>query len=147
MPNIPQDIASYFFASQEDKDAAQRISDAVALHFTAAGHDFYDNVVNRWAVFRLSDGRSPDGNTLYGSKDEAVHFQKGRSKDMCYLKLVDAISPKDAWHFLRVNRHPMVDTTAPEHVINPQLMPHMSNLTRRQRRAIGEHHRRYSRGR
>lgn len=141
-------LQSFAFASQEDKDAAQRISDAVGMHFSAHNaNEFFDNVVNKWAVFRLSDGSSPDGNTLYETKDDAIRYAKGRNKDYCYLKLVDHISPQDAWHFLRVNRHPLVDTTAPEHIINPQITPHMSNLTRRQRRAIAEHNRRYSSGR
>jgi hypothetical protein len=130
-----------FFETQANKDAAQRISDAVSLHITAAS-DVWD-IVNKWTVFRLTDGSSPDGNTLYDSKDDAVRTMRGHAKDYCYLKITpDGIRLKDAWHFLRINRHPMIDTTAPEHIINPKLMPHMSNLTRRQRRAIAAETRR-----
>lgn len=138
---------SFAFANQADRDAAQRISDAVGLHFVAAGAGMFESVVNKWAIFRLTDGSSPDGNTLYDSKDDALRHAKGRSSDYCYLQLVDHISPQDAWHFLRVNRHPMVNTTAPPHIINPQITPHMSNLTRRQRRAIAQHNRRFASGR
>jgi hypothetical protein len=129
---------SLFFESQDDKDAAQRISDAVALHLIAA-NDIMD-IAGQWCVFRLSDGSSPDSHTLYESKADAVRCMRGHAKDFCYLVITpDGIRPKDAWHFLRINRHPFIDTTAPEHVINPVLMPHMSNLTERQRRAIDAH--------
>jgi hypothetical protein len=126
---------SLFFENQANKDAAQRIADAVALHLLAA--DDLMDAVGQWCVFRLTDGSSPDGHTLYECKDDAVRMMRGHAKDFCYLRITpDGIRPNDAWHFLRTNRHPFIDTTAPEHVINPVLMPHMSNLTRRQRRAI-----------
>jgi hypothetical protein len=134
--------APLFFQSQDDQDAAQRISDAVALHLTAASDPM--EIVGKFCVFRLSDGTSPDGHTLYDYKDDAVRTMRGHAKDFCYLRITpDGIRPKDAWIFLRVNRLPHIDTTAPEHRINPVLMPHMSNLTRRQRRTIAEHNRRY----
>lgn len=138
MGNLAQISAeSWFFLPQKEKDAAQRIADAVSLHLTAA-NDIMD-AVGKWCVFALADGRSPDGNTLYDSKDDALRHTSPREKDHCYLKITpDGITPKDAYHFLKVNRHPMIDTTAPEHRINPVLMPHMSNLTARQKRAINE---------
>jgi hypothetical protein len=142
MGNLAQISAeNWFFLPQTEKDSAQRIADAVSLHLTAA-NDIMD-AVGKWCVFALADGRSPDGNTLYDSKDDALRLVKGNAKDYCYLKITpDGITPKDAYHFLKVNRHPMIDTTAPEHRINPVLMPHMSNLTARQKRAINDEMRR-----
>lgn len=133
-PNDPR----HFFASQEDKDAAQRIHDTVALHLVAAS-DIMD-AVGKWCVFALSDGRS-DG-VLYDEKHHAVAAMRGHSKDYCYLKITpDGIRPPDALSYLRTNRHPWIDTTSPVHVINPHIFPHMSNLTpaqRREAKAIAE---------
>lgn len=127
--------------SAEDWDAAKRISDTVNLHLVATT-DPMENV-GKWCVFALVDGKT-DG-VAYDSKDDALRHTR-HSKDHCYLQITpDGISQKDALHFLRINRHPMIDTTAPEHVIGPQLFPRFSNLsprTRQQMKAIAEaqHH-------
>lgn len=122
--------------AKKNQDAAQRISDTVSLHLVAAT-DLHEEVVGQWCAFRLDDGRSD--NTVYPTKDDAIRHQKGNPKDYCYLKITpDGIRPKDAWHFLKVNRHPFIDTTAPEHVINPAIFPHMSNLSPRQRRRVAQ---------
>lgn len=127
-----ENAIAHAFAPQNDKDAAQRLADTVSLHLVAASDMF--EIVGKWCVFRLDDGRS-DG-ALYDSKDDALRHTK-HSKDHCYLRMTpDGITARDAWHFLRANRHPMIDTTAPEHVINAQTMPHMSNMTRAQRRIV-----------
>jgi hypothetical protein len=127
---------SLFFESQANKDAAQRMADTVALHFAAAVGDIMAPV-GKWCVFALRDGSS-DG-VLYDSKDDAVRIKEPYAKDYCYLKVTpDGISPSDAWRFLRVNRLPMIDTTAPEHHVNNAVMPHMSNLTTRQKQAINQ---------
>lgn len=103
---------------QENSDAARRISDTVKLHLVAASDIM--NAVGKWCVFALRDGMS-DG-VLYDSKEDAVRIHKSRAKDYCYLKITpDGINQRDAWHFLKANRHPMIDTTAPEHVINPMI--------------------------
>lgn len=105
---------------QKNSDAARRISDTVKLHLVA-NKDIMD-AVNRWCAFTLSDGMS--NGVLYDSKEDAVNNKKSRAKDFCYLKVTpDGITQKDAWHFLKANRHPMVDTTAPEHRINPMIYP------------------------
>lgn len=130
-------MGEYWFAPEAEKDSAKRISEAVSLHLVAAT-DILDPV-GKWCVFALRDGRSPDGNTLYDCKEDAVRMMRSHAKDYCYLRITpDGITPKDAYHFLKVNRHPMVDVTAPEHVHNFDLMPHMSNLTERQKEAINE---------
>lgn len=120
-------------ASQKDKDAAQRIVDTVSLHLVAATDPI--DVVGQWCAFRLDDGLS-DGE-IYPSKDDAIRFQKGNPKDYCYLKITpDGIRLKDAWHYLKTNRHPMIDTTAPEPIINPSLYPRFSNLSPGQKVAL-----------
>lgn len=120
--------------AQENQDAAKRISETVNLHLVVA-RDILEEAVGQWAAFRLDDGRS-DG-SLYPTKDDCIRHQKGNPHDYCYMKITpDGISVKDAWGFLRINRHPMIDTTAPEHVINPHLFPRFSNLTPAQRREL-----------
>jgi hypothetical protein len=120
----------------ENQDAARRISDSVSLHIIAAT-DVYE-IVGQWCAFSLQDGRSD--NTLYPSKDDAIRHQKGNPKNYCYLKITpDGIRPKDAWSFLRTNRHPMIDTTAPEYVHNPQIYPHMSNMSPLERARLKLH--------
>lgn len=100
-------------------DAAQRISDCVSLHLVVAT-DIMQEAVGMWAAFKLEDGTSD--NNLYPTKEIAISKQKGIAKNYCYLKITpDGISRKDAMHFLRANRNQMVDTTAPEHVVNPKI--------------------------
>jgi hypothetical protein len=114
-------------------EAGQRMADTVNLHMVAASDRM--EAVGKWCVFHLDDGRS-DG-VLYDTKDDAVRAMKGRSKDHCYLEITpDGITANDALRFLRINRHPFIDTTAPVHVINPTIFPHMSNLTPQQRQTV-----------
>jgi len=119
--------------SIDDMDAATRIKDTVSLHLVAAS-DLMD-VVGHWCAFKLRDGTGD--NTLYPSKDEAISHQLGNPKDYCYLRITpDGISVKDALVYLRMNRNPLIDTTAPEHIINPVLFPRFSNLTPTQRETL-----------
>ena len=114
-------------------DAAKRISDTVNLHLVAAQD--LQHVYGKWCAFKLEDGRS-DG-VIYPTKEIAIEHQKSDPKQYCYLKITpDGISVKDAWHFLKANRHPAIDTTAPEHVVNPTIFPKFSNLTRSQKREL-----------
>ena len=116
--------------AKELQDAGQRIHDTVTLHILANPDRMA--VVGKWCAFRLDDGRSD--NTLYDTKDDAVRAQKGRSKDHCYLKITpDGITAHEAGRFLMINRHPLIDTTAPEEVINPKIFPRFSNLSTGQR--------------
>jgi hypothetical protein len=122
--------------AKANQDAAKRISDTVALHLTAA-NDLVD-CVGCWCAFKLEDGTS-DG-AIYDTKNDAIYHQLGNSKDYCYLKIPpDGITVKDAWHFLKINRHPLIDTTAPEHIINPRIFSRFSNLTPAQRQTLAQH--------
>jgi hypothetical protein len=114
----------------EDWDAAKRISDTVNLHLVATT-DPMENV-RKWCVFALSDGATD--NIVYDTKDDALRHTR-HSKDHCYLQITpDGITQNDALRFLRINRHPMIDTTAPEHVTNRQIFPRFSNLSPATRR-------------
>ena len=116
--------------TRENWDAAQRISDTVSLHMVAASN--FMDAVGKWCVFKLEDGRS-DGH-IYDSKDDAIRHQQGDPKHYCYLKITpDGITTKDAWHFLKINRNPFIDSTSPEHVINPYVYERFSNLTKAQK--------------
>lgn len=121
--------------SPKDRDAAKRMSDTVSLHLTAAD-DILD-AAGQWCAFHLDDGMT-DG-ALYPSKQTAMDHQKGDPKHYCYLKIPpDGITQKDAWHFLRANRLPFIDTTSPEHVINKTVFPKHSNIPKQQRHRLNE---------
>lgn len=118
--------------AQQLYDAARRLSDIVSQHMVDAS-DVWE-IVGKWCAFHLDNGVS-DGN-IYLTKDDAIRHQSN-PKSYCYLKLTpDGITPKDAMHFLRINRHPMIDTTSPEHVINPAIYPRFSNLSPAQKREL-----------
>lgn len=115
---------------QKETDAGQRIVDAVNLALVA-NTDTLTNV-GKWMAFKLEDGSTD--HTIYDHKQDAVNDKKSRAKDYCYLKIdPQGIPLKHALHFLKINRHPMIDTTAPEHVINPALYPRFTNLTPEQK--------------
>src|SRR5258707_15765618 len=63
-------------------DGAKRISDACNMHWIAQGWDS----TKYWCAFKLEDGRTPDNNTLYDSKRDAVRHQT--DEFLClYVKL------------------------------------------------------------
>ena len=102
------------------------MSDTVALHLLATS-DLHENV-GRWCAFKLEDGTT-DGDT-YPSKDDAIRMQKGNPKQYCYVKIPPTGMPlNEAAIYLRLSRHPMIDNTSPEHVINNTYFPRFSNLT------------------
>lgn len=103
------------------QDAAKRIVETVTLHLIANNQQGdIMGAVNKWCAFRLSDGTSD--NVLYPSKAEAVAHMKSRCKEYCYLRITpDGIGERDAMRFLVINRHPFIDVTAPEHIINRQI--------------------------
>lgn len=124
--NLRQDTA--------DMDAGKRFADAVNLHLQAAmaSGDLMD-AVGQWVAISLADGSS-DGN-LYPDKETAV-FNQHYPKDNGYIKITpDGITPQDALKLLRLMRNPMIDNTAPEHIINPYFFPRFSNLSPAQKRA------------
>lgn len=81
-------------------DAAKRIADACTLHWVAQHWDS----TKYWVAFRLEDGRSPDNNTLYDSKRDAVRHQS--DEFLClYVKLQPGgVNVCQAEAFLKMNR-------------------------------------------
>lgn len=128
---------------QNYSDDAKRCSEAVNLHITAAiAQGDIMGAVNHWIAIKLEDGSSPDSNSLYDTKEQAVTHQSN-PKHCCYIKITpDGMSVRDAASYLRINRHPFIDTTAPEHKINPTIYPRFSNLTREQKMSLIEQERR-----
>ncbi len=119
--------------AQEFLDAAQRMSDTITLHLLATS-DLHENV-GRWCAFKLEDGRSD--NDTYPSKDDAIRMQKGDPKQYCYVKIPPTGMPlNDAVAYLRISRHPMIDNTSPEHVINRSYFPRFSNLSPAQKQDL-----------
>lgn len=125
---------------QELADAAKRIVDTVSLHFAAAS-DILDPA-GKWCAFSLEDGTS-DGH-LYDSKVDAMRHQPRNPKLYCYMKLTpDGINIRDATRFLVINRNPAIDTTSPEHIINPRIYKRFSNLSSSQKQTLINQARRY----
>lgn len=116
-------------------DAAKRCSDTVNLHITAAiAQGDIDVAMGKWIAIKLEDGSSD--NTLYDTKDDAIKYQSN-PKLCCYIKIPpDGMTLKHAESYLRINRHPMIDTTAPEHIINPYIFPRFSNLNYAQKQIL-----------
>lgn len=106
---------------KQDRDAAQRMSDAVSLHLTAAksNGDMMD-AVNKWIACRLDDGK--DSGELYDNKDQAIHFGPKRlgrlPRQCCYIQIpVGGMPLKDAASFLHTSRLPFIDTTTPVEIV------------------------------
>lgn len=78
-------------ATQEERDAVQRLCDAVNVHVLAQKSEAF----GKYVAIRLSDGRSPDG-ALYDTRADAVRHQPD---PWCfYVKVAPGgIRPKEAW--------------------------------------------------
>lgn len=81
-PLLMQHVAGCPWRAKGHSDAAKRISDATMLHWVA----LHWACTKYWVAFRLEDGRSPDNNTLYDSKRDAVRHQSDEFLSM-YVKL------------------------------------------------------------
>jgi hypothetical protein len=79
-------------ATQEEKDAAQRLCDAVNVHVQAIGSEAF----GKYVAVRLEDGRSVDGN-LYDSRADAVRHTI--HDPWCFYVKVNpgGIQPREAW--------------------------------------------------
>jgi hypothetical protein len=100
VPLIMMHVGGCPWRDKGHSDAAKRISDATMLHSIATGWD-----INKyWAAYKLEDGRSPDSNTLYDSKRDAVRHQL--DEFLCvYIKLrYGGINVCEAEAFLKYNR-------------------------------------------
>jgi hypothetical protein len=71
MTLILQHVAGCPWRAVGHSDEAKRMSDATMLHWVANGWDS----TKYWVAFKMEDGRSPDNNTLYDSKRDAVRHQ------------------------------------------------------------------------
>lgn len=79
-------------------DEAKRISDAMNLHALAG-------MKGKWVCFALADGTSPDGNTVYDTREEAVLFRRWDRDNFIYLQIApDGMQAKIAQDFLRYAR-------------------------------------------
>jgi hypothetical protein len=88
--NSPVSVQTY-------PDDARRISDAMNLHAVAKSRG--------WACFALADGTSPDGNTVYATREEAILFRRWDRDNFIYLQLQpDGMTEHDAHEFLRYAR-------------------------------------------
>jgi hypothetical protein len=85
-------------ATEDEKNAVQRLCDAVNLHWEALGSE----AVGKYVAIRLSDGRSPDG-TLYDTRADAARVQPD---PWCFYVRVTpgGIQPKEAWVVLGYSR-------------------------------------------
>lgn len=80
-------------ASQEERDAAQRLCDAVNVHVDAIGSEAF----GKYVAVRLEDGRSVDG-ALYDTRRDAVRHTIDRAPWCFYVKVnPGGIRPREAW--------------------------------------------------
>ncbi|MYR11946.1 hypothetical protein GTY62_15300 [Streptomyces sp. SID724] len=119
-------------ASQEEKDAVQRLCDAVNLHVAALGSE----VQGKYVAIRLEDGSSPDG-ALYDTRADAARHQ---SDPWCfYVKCSPAgIQPREAWVVLGYARQAYKAGVifSEEEAIVPQRLELGGAWTERQRRSL-----------
>jgi hypothetical protein len=88
------------YLDPEFSDASKRVADAMTLHALAGSAGCF-------AAFRIADGTSPDHNTVYDTRIEAVAHQKWNLDTVMYLEIYpDGMQPKEAgaclqwWRFL-----------------------------------------------
>lgn len=79
-------------ATQEEKDSAQRLCDAVNVHVEAVGSEAF----GKYVAIRLEDGRSVDG-ALYDTRADAVRHTP--HDPWCFYVKVHpgGIQPREAW--------------------------------------------------
>ena len=80
-------------ATQEEKDAAQRLCDAVNVHVEAIGSEAF----GKYVAVRLADGRAvtPD---LYDTRRDAVRHTVDKEPWCFYVKVnPGGIQPREAW--------------------------------------------------
>jgi hypothetical protein len=78
-------------------DAASRIKDAMGMHAVAGSFG--------WVAFALSDGTSPDGNTVYPSWASAVYAQRWNRDNFVYIEIQPGGMPvREAAAFLSYRR-------------------------------------------
>lgn len=119
-------------ATQEEKDAVQRLCDAVNLHVDAQGSEAF----GKYVAIRLSDGRSPDG-TLYDTRADACRYQPD---PWCFYVKVGpgGIQPNEAWVVLGYARQARDAGTVfqNEEPIVPMLLEHGGSWLSRQHASL-----------
>lgn len=80
-------------ATQEERDAVQRLCDAVNVHVQAIGSEAF----GKYVPIRLEDGR-PVTNDLYDTRADAVRHTIDKSAWCFYVKVnPGGIQPREAW--------------------------------------------------
>jgi hypothetical protein len=89
--------------SREVIEAGKRVHEKLVLHKLALGHEAY----GKWFVVTLADGRSPDNDTLYPTRQAAVRYtaRKGCERDCAYVPIKPGTSDaRELATFLAVQR-------------------------------------------
>lgn len=119
-------------ATQEEKDAVQRLCDAVNIHVEAIGSE----VQGKYVAIRLSDGSSPDG-ALYDTRADAARHQPDPWN--FYVKVSPAgIQPREAWVVLGYARQARASGVifSEEEAVVPQRLELGGAWLARQRRSL-----------
>ena len=86
-------LKSLLLATNEERDAVQRLCDAVNVHVQAIGSEAF----GKYVAIRLEDGRAVDGN-LYDSRADAVRHTIDRAPWCFYVKVnPGGIQEREAW--------------------------------------------------
>lgn len=124
--------------TQEEKDAAQRLADAVNLHVLAVLAEGTGRDQPGYVAIRLEDGRSPDG-VLYDTRRDACHHHRFNAAT-CYVKVGRETMPlNEALIVLQMNRMAFKNGVvfSEEEVITPQLTELMRPFIPRTLRGVG----------
>ena len=122
--------------TQEEKDAARFLMDAVNLHVDASRASGREKP--GWVAIRLHDGKSPDG-TLYDSQKDAARFNSYDSH-VFFLKVGKApIGFREALVVLQLNRQARKRGVVFHHetVVSPQLTEMLQKMMPRTMRGLG----------
>jgi hypothetical protein len=125
-------LKAWEHATSEEKDAVQRLCDAVNVHVDALGNEAF----GKYVAIRLADGRSPDG-TLYDTRADAARHQPD---PWCFYVKVNpgGIGPNEAWVVLGYARQARENGVVfqTEEPIVPQLLELGGSWLARQRAAL-----------
>lgn len=120
--------------TQEVRDSAKRMCDAINLHVTAGALGLHDRVI-LWVALNIADGRS-DGN-IYDSRVDAARFTDNLPGTYFYCKVgVDYIQEKEAILVLQQHRQSFArgvrfrDEQVVTPILSELLMPFIPNTLR-----------------
>lgn len=125
--------------TQEERDAASRMKEAVNLHVSALSAEGGTRERPAYVAIRLADGRSPDG-VLYDSRRDAAHHNRFND-NICFIKVGrEVMGDRESLIVLQMMRRARKNGVifSEEEVIVPQLSELMNSFIPRTLRGLGK---------